>query len=100
MQDEIIKPRGIVPFPYTKGYEVGRGDRCDLVTVIQMMLCELKVYYDCFGDGSACGVYDGATEEAVRAYQRASRSDETGRVDVLTWNRLAEEYNVAVCENQ
>ena len=100
MGDEIISPRGIVPVPYRKGYEIGRGDRCDLVTIIQLMLCELKMYYDGFGEVTACGVYDGATEEAVRTYQRTAGASPSGRVDIATWNRLAEEYNVAVTEDQ
>ena len=95
-----MKPKGICPFPQKEGFTVKTGERHDLVTVIQLMLCELKVWYDCFGEVTPAGIYDGATEEAVRAYQKAAGLDETGCVDVVTWNRLAEEYNAAVYEDQ
>ena len=100
MMEEIIRPTGIIPFPYKAGYEMAPGDRCDLVSMLQMMLCELKIYYDVFGDVVSSGVYDVATESAISAYQSACGMETTGRVDVVTWNRLAEEYNAAVCEDQ
>ena len=98
--EERIRPSGIKPFPDTGNYEMRSGERHDLVMILQIMLCELKLYYDDFGAVGLCGVYDSATEEAVRTYQRICGMPETGCVDVPTWNRLAEEFNAAIYENQ
>ena len=93
-------PIGIKPFPDTGSFEIRSGERHDLVMVLQIMLDLLKLYYDDFGAVGICGVYDGATEKAVKTYQRMAGIPETGCVDVVTWNRLAEEFNAAVYENQ
>ena len=36
------------------------------------------------------GVFDGATEQAVKDFQAVNRLPPDGRVDRITWNRLAE----------
>lgn len=99
MRDDRIRPSGIKPFPDAEDFEVSPSDRRDLVTIIQIMLCSLKIYYDEFGDVSPVGTYDGDTENAVRCFQRSSGLPETGCVDVVTWNRLAEEFNASIYEN-
>ena len=93
-------PSGIRPFPDTGSFEMRRGDRHNLVMILQIMLDVLKLYYDDFGSVGVCGVYDEATEEAVKEYQRISGMPVTGCVDCATWNRLAEEFNAAIYENQ
>jgi len=42
------------------------------------------------------GIFGVETQNAVREFQRAGGLDTTGRVDRRTWNRLAEEYDLAV----
>jgi len=37
---------------------------------------------------------------AVMSFQRVSGLPETGCVDCRTWNRLAEEFNAAIYDNQ
>ncbi len=93
-------PSGIKPFPDTGSFEMRRGDRHNLVMILQIMLDVLKLYYDDFGSVGICGVFDEATEEAVKEYQRISGMPVTGCVDCTTWNRLAEEFNAAIYENQ
>lgn len=90
----------IEPFPDIEGYEVGIGEEYALVAIIQIMLDVLKLYYDNFGPVALGGAYDSATEKAVKEFQRVNGLAETGRVDAETWNRLAEEYNAALFENQ
>ncbi|MBQ7715568.1 MAG: peptidoglycan-binding protein [Clostridia bacterium] len=99
MNADRERPVGIRPFPDTGDFTVRCGEHHCLVTVIQIMLDELKIYYDDFGAVTGEGYYDSATERAVKAFQRASGIPETGCVDVSTWNRLAEEYNAAIYEN-
>ena len=96
MDTERIRPEAIRPFPDTGDFEMKRGDRHNLVTILQIMLDALKLYYDDFGPVGAIGFFDEATEEAVQTYQRICGISETGRVDCVTWNRLAEEFNAAI----
>ena len=94
------KPMGIYPFPDIEDYEIRRGEQYGLVAIIQIMLDVLRLYYDTFGAVTLGGYYDAATENAIKEFQRINGIPETGRVDALTWNRLAEEYNLALYENQ
>jgi len=97
---EMEKPIGIKPFPDVEGFEMRAGDRHDLVMILQIMLDVLKLYYDDFGAVCAGGVFDDATVSAVMSFQRVSGLPETGCVDCRTWNRLAEEFNAAIYDNQ
>jgi len=90
------KSRGLSPFPDASDFSVGQGERGDLVLVIQIMLNELRLFYDFYGYIPPNGRYGSATAGAVREFQRAGGLDTTGRVDRRTWNRLAEEYDLAV----
>ncbi|MBR6917086.1 MAG: peptidoglycan-binding protein [Clostridia bacterium] len=94
------RPVGIKPFPDTGDFEMKEGDRHNLVMILQIMLDVLKLYYDDFGAASVCGVYDEATRDAVISYQKIAGIPATGVVDCATWNRLAEEFNAALYENQ
>ena len=100
MDRDRERPEGIKPFPDTGSFEMKRGDRHNLVMILQIMLDVLKLYYDDFGSVGIGGVYDEATEEAVKEYQRICGLEATGCVDCTTWNRLAEEFNAAIYENQ
>lgn len=95
-----VKPMGIYPFPHIDGYEVRRGEEYALVAIIQIMLDVLKLYYDTFGAVPLSGSYDPVTENAVKEFQRINGLEPTGTVDGKTWERLAEEYNSALYENQ
>ena len=90
------KSRSLSPFPDDADYSVGQGDRSDLVLIIQLMLNELRTFYDLYGYIPQNGRYGTATAGAVREFQRAGGLDMTGRVDRRTWNRIAEEYDIAV----
>ena len=100
MNADRERPIGIKPFPDSEGYEMKAGDRYDLVMILQIMLDAIKLYYDDLGPVAVCGVFDGATDEAVKTFQRILGLPATGHVDVCTWNRLAEEFNAAIYENQ
>lgn len=94
------KSQSISPFPDDSNFTVGQGTRSDLVLLIQIMLNELRIFYDLYGYIPQNGRYGTATAAAVREFQRAGGLDMTGRVDRRTWNRLASEYDVAVRKNQ
>lgn len=90
----------IFPFPDRKGYAVSRGERDGLVMMIQIMLEALTLYYDSLGPFFISGTYNLLTENAVKAFQKVNKLAESGKVDAETWNRLAEEFNSAVKDNQ
>lgn len=94
------RPLPIAVFPDTDGYEVKNGERHSLVSIIQIMLDVLRLYYDAFGNLPISGVFDLSTEGAVKEFQRANRLPVTGVVDRATWDALASEYNSALSENQ
>lgn len=94
------KSRSLSPFPDDPDFSMGQGDRGDLVLFIQLMLNELRIFYDMYGYIPPNGRFTTATSGAVREFQRAGGLDMTGRVDRRTWNRMAEEYDIAVRENQ
>lgn len=59
-----------------------RGDKSSLVKILQEWLClrDLRVALD--------GDFGPATERALRAFQHGRALDETGRLDVVTWETL------------
>lgn len=94
------KPIRIAPFPDIEGYMVREGERQASVSIIQIMLEALRLYYDTFGALPQSGVYDRDTVEAVKEFQRINRIPVTGEIDLNTWNALAEEFNSAMWESQ
>ena len=90
----------IKPFPEREGYSVSKGERHLLVMIMQIMLDTLKIYYDELGAFTVSGCFDDATESAVREFQRANSLPGTGQVDKITWDRMAEEFNEALKDNQ
>ena len=75
---------------------VEKGERSDLVLIIQLMLREL-LDYD-YEDLAPDGIFGDETERAVLDFQRKNRLSETGTVDKDTWNALAYAYNRAITE--
>ncbi len=89
--EEQTRPAPIYIFPrYPADYSVGRGDENLLVGIIQLLLREIIILY---GRDAALlpidGIYGSATEEAVKDFQRVHALPDDGRVDRVTWNRLA-----------
>ncbi len=92
--DKKKKPASICPFPDVRGYSVKTGEHSDLVSMIQLILENLAPLYD-FGAIPQSGRMDEATAEAVRRFQEINGIPPTGNVDLGTWNRMAEEYDLA-----
>ena len=86
------RPDPVYLFPrFPADYSVGRGDENLLVGVIQYLLREITTLYG--RDSSALplnGVFDEITEQAVKDFQTVNRLPPDGRVDRVTWNRLAQ----------
>ena len=87
-----VKYRCVVIPPSTlEGGVISPGDQSAVVVIIQSMLKTLAVIYD-FEDIELTGIYDAATEAAIRDIQRTNRLPLTGRVDPATWNAIVAEY--------
>ena len=90
---------GLYPFTDAHG-AVRPGEKSSLVLILQIMLESVRIFFGERGEIPLNGVYDKATEDAIRAFQRANLLDVTGVTDKKTWNRLAEAYNFAERERQ
>lgn len=92
---EKAPPQMIGLFPRSPdNYILAKGDSWFLVDIIQYMLGELKISYDNFGEVERTGVYDDATINAIKEFQRRNFLLQTGNVDRLTWNLLAQQFNI------
>ena len=76
-----------------EGYEAGLGEEHAFVYLVQLLLSELSVVFGEFEGLALNGIYDSATEEAVKRFQRASMLPATGKVDLRTWNRLSRDFS-------
>lgn len=84
----------ISPFPpYPDAYAISAGEESDLVWILRHMLNSISVDYAKIGPLADSRIYDASVERAVHEFQAQNHLPRTGRVDLLTWNRLAEEYN-------
>ena len=81
------------PFAPGGGGAVRRGERSDTVLLIQIILSALKQNYDFQERVPLSGVYDGATEGAVREMERRYGLRETGEVGGVLFSKLAHDYN-------
>ena len=90
--EAYTRPEPVYLFPrFPADYSVGRGDENLLVGVIQFLLREITTLYG--RDNAALpldGVFGEVTEQAVKDFQTVNRLPPNGRVDRITWNRLAD----------
>jgi len=90
--DEIVR---VDLFPKTpQNYAAARGEQSSFVLLVQWLLSEIEAVYDLLPPVTPTGIYDEATEEAVREFQRLHALPTTGRLDRRTWNRLVREYEI------
>ena len=90
--EAYTRPQPVYLFPrFPADYSVGRGDENLLVGVIQFLLREIITLYG--RDSSVIpldGIFGDVTEQAVKDFQAVNRLPPDGRVDRITWNRLAD----------
>ena len=79
-----------------KDYMLRLGDKSSMVSILQILLGELSPIYDSSLTVAPTGIFDEATERAVRAMQRAFGLEETGSTDPLLWQYLAEAYSLYI----
>lgn len=91
-----LKGRSISPFPGVPGFSCREGMSGDLVMIIQIMLGEARLYHDTLPHLPVSGKFCMNTAHAVSEFQRGCGIPATGEVDLMTWNMLAEEYDMAM----
>ena len=91
-QHSIPEPYAVFP---SEKYVCSKGDKGQVVYVIQSMLKDIGKRYDNAPDVDVCGIYNDATSEAVSRFQRWCGLPQNGKVDSGTWNML-----VRCCEMQ
>lgn len=99
-KEKFSSALGIHPFPAAPDFAVREGDSSQLALIIQLMLNELQFFYSSYGYIPPGGRYGSVTAEAVRAFQAANGLKVTGEVDRMTWNRMAEQYDMTVRSTQ
>ena len=67
-----------------------------LVYTLHLMLNNVAQKYDNFTPLALQSLFDENTEREIRRWQRVISHTESGQVDKLTWNRLAEFYLLPV----
>lgn len=82
----------IQPFP-SSDYVARKGEESTFVHIVQIMLSELDVVYDNLGGLETDGVYGDVTEAHVTRFQGHHNIDQTGEVNLETWNMLATSFN-------
>ena len=92
--------RAVYILPREEEYTIYPGLADDVVYVIQHMINVLSQEYDTFFPLEFTGIYDEATENNIREFQRKNLLDESGNIDPITFNRLADEYERLNSYNQ
>ena len=81
-------------FPtYPKNYEAELGEESAFISLVQILLKELSVIYDTFEGIEVSGIFDQATEDAIKDFQKASGLPVTGKINLVTWNRLSRDFS-------
>lgn len=68
----------------------------ELIYTLHLMLSRVADQYDNFTSLPLQSLFDDNTEREVRRWQRVIAVEETGQVDKVTWNNLAEFYLLPV----
>ena len=88
-------PERINIFPlYPSNCEFQLGNRSFLIAALQYILQELERMYGCIGNPEITGVYDEQTANSVLRFQKQNALRTSGCVNRLTWNALADQYNM------
>lgn len=91
-RDASLIAKSVHIFPMFEKYEILPNSKDNIIYVIQHMLNEVLAEHDDFSPLPFTGVYDPATQNAIKVIQRKSLIDSNGKIDAITFNALADEY--------
>ena len=89
------RPQGVYPFGAGEPF-LQIGDSGAAVTLLQVLLDTVAVFYENLHRVTPNGQFDAVTERALRQMQQVFGFEPHGRLDRRTWDRLASTYNVYV----
>ena len=69
-----------------------------MLYVIQYMLSEISLNDEAMGKIEMTGVYDIPTVNAVRRFKRRNLMDDNPLLDVMTLNRIFDEYEASISD--
>ena len=98
--EERTRPLPVSVFPrFPADYSIGRGDENLLTGLVQLLLRESLIMYGQNADLLPIdGKFGELTEQAVKDFQTVQHLPPDGRVDRITWNRLAQTQEFGVNE--
>lgn len=86
-------PLSLPVFPRTpNGYELTLGDEYFAVSILKLILNELRIIYDSFLPLKPNVTYDEDTQNNVIEFQRINSLPMTGNTDKATWDSLVNAY--------
>lgn len=89
-------PKRLAVFPrFPKEFSISEGDTGAVTLALNFILNELDALID-IGTSESLdlgGGYSKRSADAVKNFQRLNLMEETGVVDIITWNLLAELFN-------
>ena len=89
--DENELARAVYILPRFENYQIVPFAKDNALYVIQHMLETISRDYDGISV-ELNGIYDKETQDAIRLFKRRNLLDDTGVIDAITFNRLADEY--------
>ena len=92
--------RAVYLLPRNEEFTIVPNTKDDVVYVIQYMLNVIGQEIDGIGKIEYSGIYDSATENAVKIFQQKSLTEPNGILDPNTFNLLAYEYERINSYNQ
>ncbi|MBR4892944.1 MAG: peptidoglycan-binding protein [Clostridia bacterium] len=63
---------------------------------LQTMLREINFFYNILPEVIVDGIFDEITKKAVMDFQKRFNLNETGEVDIITFEKIVEEYKRAI----
>lgn len=90
-EDRLLAPDLFPRVP--PNYTPVLGEEHIFISLLQIVLNELRTVYDSLPLLTVTGIFDEETQGAVAEFQRISGLRESGTPDRNTWNRISEEYN-------
>ena len=79
---------------------MARENERQAITNLQRYLRHLSYFNEGVDPLPVDGIFDSATEAALRSFQSAAGLPQTGRADRVTWERLYAAYRASIAEKQ
>ena len=84
--------RAVYILPRFEKYEIQPFTKDNVLYIIQHMLEVISTDYESLEGIELNGVYDVKTQNAIKSFQRQNLMDDTGIIDAVTFNTLADAY--------